>query len=120
MSLIETEPAESVQTSPTPWRFKPGQSGNPAGRPKGSRSKLAEDFLRDILEAWQRGGAEALERVRKDDPSTFLKVVASILPKEVQLDVEHTYVARLPDKSPDPQSWLAEHAPTIEADVTQK
>ncbi|WP_458193262.1 DUF5681 domain-containing protein [Bradyrhizobium sp. UFLA05-153] len=29
-----------------PW--PPGQSGNPAGRPRGSRSKLSESFLSDF------------------------------------------------------------------------
>jgi Family of unknown function (DUF5681) len=32
-----------------PWLFKPGQSGNPAGRPKGSRNKLGEDIGRRTL-----------------------------------------------------------------------
>jgi len=37
---------------PTDTRFKPGQSGNPRGRPKGSKNKrpgLHEDLLKDII-----------------------------------------------------------------------
>ena len=41
-----------------PW--KPGQFGNPKGRPQGSRNKLTEDFFRDLCDAWQAFGKPAL------------------------------------------------------------
>lgn len=39
-----TEPTEKKQRSNLK-PFKPGQSGNPAGRPKGTRNKLSENFV---------------------------------------------------------------------------
>ena len=63
--------------------WKPGESGNPAGRSKGSRNKLKEAFLNDLCEAWEKHGVAAVEKVAKDDPAAFLRVVASLLPKGV-------------------------------------
>ena len=60
-------------------RFESGRSGNPRGRPRGSRNKLAEVFLHDLLNEWEEHGAKAVGRVREDDPAAFLRVVAVVV-----------------------------------------
>src|SRR5689334_11638374 len=66
--------------------FKPGQSGNPAGRPKGARSKLGEAFTQALYADFTEHGKAVIERVRQEDPAQYVRVVASLLPKEVKID----------------------------------
>jgi hypothetical protein len=66
-----------------PWQ--PGQSGNPLGRPKGSRNKLGEEFVAALHDDFTVHGKDAIEKVRADHPDQYLKVIASILPKELHV-----------------------------------
>ena len=68
-----------------PW--KAGQSGNPRGRPKGSRNKISEAFLADLYEDWEGNGVEVIRQVREERPADYLKVVASVLPKDLNVNV---------------------------------
>lgn len=95
MARKPAQPTEkTVPVQLTPW--KPGQSGNPAGRPKGSRNKLAEAFLADLHEKWQEHGVSAIEAMIADKPGDFVKVVASVMPKE--LHVKDDSLADLSDE----------------------
>jgi hypothetical protein len=70
--------------------FKPGESGNPKGRPQGSRQKLSEKFLNDLIEEWKSTGVSILKQAAADDPMKFIEMIAGLLPKEATLNVNET------------------------------
>ena len=57
------------------------------GRPKGSRNKLQEDFLSDVLDAWGEKGKEAITAMIADKPGDFVRMVAGLMPKEATLNI---------------------------------
>src|SRR5215467_12601942 len=56
------------------------------GRPAAVRNKFSNAFLTDLLADWEANGAAAIKTVRMRDPSTYLRVAASILPKELMVE----------------------------------
>jgi hypothetical protein len=77
-------------------QFKPGQSGNPKGRPQGSRNKLSEDFLEDLHETWKAFGLSALMAAAWTDPVGYVRVVASLIPRELEATIT-TVTERMSD-----------------------
>jgi hypothetical protein len=67
-------------------RFIPGNNGG-GGRPKGSRNLLGEAFIEDLYEHLQKNGVAAIEKVFADHPVDYVKVIASILPKDLNVKV---------------------------------
>src|SRR6476660_6756571 len=68
--------------------FKRGQSGNPKGRPKGSRNRLGTQFLEALESDFNKVGLQAIAQVREKKPEVYIKVVADLLPKEANINVE--------------------------------
>ena len=75
-------------------RFQPSGPAGP-GRPKGARNKLGKRFLDDCLADWEEHGAAAIRIMRIEDPVKYCLMMASILPREV--DVTSTTITELPD-----------------------
>src|SRR6478672_386756 len=69
--------------------FEPGRSGNPAGGPVGSRHRqqLNGEFIAALLRDFRHGGPKAIERVRRTQPASYLKILALLCPREHK--VEH-------------------------------
>jgi hypothetical protein len=68
--------------------WKPGTSGNPAGRPRGSRNKLSEDFVAALYDDFQAHGAAAIAACRAEKPDVYVRVIAGLLPKDMTIKVQ--------------------------------
>lgn len=91
--------------------FKPGQSGNPAGRVKGSRNKISEDALKIIHAVLSEGDAvnstAGLMLLRDTDPATFWRLIAGLFPKDVHVKGEHT-ITLLEESLSTTDAWIRE------------
>lgn len=61
---------------------RPFEPGNP-GRPKGARNKLGQAFVGALLKDFEQHGVAVIEQVRIDDPSTYVRTIAGLMPKEL-------------------------------------
>jgi Family of unknown function (DUF5681) len=46
-----------------PTRWPPGKSGNPAGKPPGTRTAFSQGFIRDFALVWAEEGLDAVRKV---------------------------------------------------------
>jgi len=67
--------------------------GNP-GRPKGSRNKLSQAFIETLYADFEANGMEAIDRLRVEQPGVYARVIASLVPKEIDLDMKADVTTR--------------------------
>src|SRR5580704_7335709 len=72
--------ARSRTTAP-PWNS--GQSGNPAGRPLGSRHKLSDKFILALHDDFAEHGHAVIKKVREEHPAVYLQVIGKLVPREL-------------------------------------
>jgi hypothetical protein len=71
-------------------RFQSGHSGRPSGA-RDTRARLTKQMFEDMLEHWnepvtpgsaRRKGPAALAMCHKESPGEYLRLIASVMPKE--------------------------------------
>jgi hypothetical protein len=86
-------------------------SGNPAGRPIGSRHRLAEQFIRDAYALWKAEGPAALVQMRQEDNTKFCQMMAGLIPRDLVLSVEDN-TSPFAELSPEEKRAIAQKLPT--------
>ena len=69
-------------------QFAEGVSGNLGGNAHRSRHALNADTIREMHAAFRRGGRAAIDKVMKQQPAVFLKLLVLLVQREMR--VEHT------------------------------
>ncbi|WP_287121224.1 hypothetical protein [Mesorhizobium sp.] len=59
----------------------------PSGRPKRAKKTLADGFLEAIRADFRAHGAGVIAEVRTEKPDQYLKIVLSVLPKDLHLNI---------------------------------
>jgi hypothetical protein len=78
-------------------QFAKGSSGNLGGNAQRTRHLFSKAFVEALLEDFREWGAEAIVRVRTETPAAYLRVCATLIPRELKL--EHSqYVKALSDE----------------------
>jgi hypothetical protein len=76
---------DEIRRSPD-GRWLPGQYVSPSRAKKvGSRDKLSQAFVVAFAADFDEHGVAVIERVRNLAPVDYLKIVASMMPKEVKI-----------------------------------
>jgi len=65
--------------------FKPGESGNPGGKPAGARNRLQAKFLNDLADDYEASGKSAIVACRTEDPVAYVRAIIALMPKELEI-----------------------------------
>jgi hypothetical protein len=68
--------------------FQRGFSGNPGGNRHRTRHLLNQEFMEALLLNFRHEGKRAIEKVARNQPGVYLKILALLVPREMQ--IEHT------------------------------
>src|SRR5215471_1479450 len=64
--------------------FEPGHIGG-GGRPRGAKNKLHRSFIEALRADFDQHGRAVIAIVRVERPDVYLRVIASILPRELEV-----------------------------------
>ena len=67
--------------------YAPGNPGGP-GRPRGSRNKLSESYLKALADDVEEHGLETIVRLREERPDVYVNAIGKLMPKLLEITGE--------------------------------
>jgi hypothetical protein len=74
--------------------FEPGRAKT-GGRTRGVKNRLSHAFLQALAEDFEAHGAEAIKICRVEKPNEYLRVIAHLMPRE--LEISHNPIEAISD-----------------------
>ena len=86
MPMTDDDTKNLPTTAPYVGRWYKGMpvSPNPKGRGH-SPSKFSKRFLVSLAASWEQHGDTVLEQVRQKDPTQYLRICASLIPRQIMI-----------------------------------
>ena len=84
------KPMADDTAGPRRAKAKPARrqtAAGPAPRPKRTKKTLGDDFLAAVRADFRTHGAGVIAKVRADKPDQYLKIVLSVLPKDLHVSI---------------------------------
>ena len=66
--------------------FQQGVSGNPHGNRHRTRRLLNQEFMQALLLNFRHQGKQAIEKVARNQPAAYLKILALLVPRELKVE----------------------------------
>jgi hypothetical protein len=92
MELVPTETKENTVLEKQQQRML--QNRNNKGMPEIAqhRARLGKEFMSRMRADFQKHGIATIERVRKERPAAYLELVARMIPMQMEVNVNHTFM----------------------------
>jgi hypothetical protein len=84
----QSDPTQKQISPRVNGRFAPGYSGNPGGDAGRARRNLNLATIKEMQRAFDQGGRKAIEKVMREQPAIFLKMLVLLVPRE--LEIQHS------------------------------
>src|SRR5262245_45624292 len=70
--------------------FQRGFSGNPHGNRHHTRHLLNQEFIQALLLHFREHGKKAIEKVAREQPASYLKILALLVPREHKVEYSNS------------------------------
>jgi hypothetical protein len=70
-------------------RARSGRKASAGAAPKRTKKTLGDDFLNAVRADFRAHGAGVIAAVRADKPDQYLKIVQSVLPKDLHVSIDN-------------------------------